>query len=596
VPYISNNTIDEIKTRADAVAIIGEYVRLEKRGSLFWGLCPFHNEKTPSFSVNPDRKSYYCFGCHEGGGVVNFIMTIEKLSFPEALRFLADKLSITIQYDAADNKSLQDETQKKNDITSLYERLAGSFHFFLCKTKDGALAKNYAISRGVSAEMIEKFNLGWSPTNRRWLYRFLIEKGYSPALLKESNLFSKKYPEVSFFAGRLMFPIRDWRGRAVAFGGRILPPSAEPKYINSPESLIYKKRETLFALDYALPAIRRTREAVLCEGYMDVIAFHQAGIENAVAPLGTAFTDAQARLLHRWVERLTLVFDSDTAGQTATCKAILICHRAGLSCSVVVPNGAKDPSEILQNSNENGLHDFLKNSMLDAEYLVAKCKKDFLSRQNDPSGLSRALSFLRPFYESLDSASLKENFYKKTADRLGLEPVAVLHDLEAGQKPTLRLLTDRGKGISRRVAETPEVYLLTALAVNAKTHPELFEKTREQLPLADVEDADAKQIYWALEECYRENAMDFETILSHIDDVAVRQYLMSKSAVNELSSDSEKLVAGMTRRVVIRRLENRKRKVLIELRLTENQGKDTTNLLVEAASLTNELRDLRGKR
>ena len=311
---ISNRTIEEVKAKSDIVEIVGEYTRLERRGANWWGCCPFHNEKTPSFNIMPEKNIYHCFGC--GGG-------------PQ------------------ENGKKEDETRKL--LLELYDRTAGTFHFLLTESKLGGPARAYLQDRAVSGQTIRDFRLGFAPADRRWLHRFLRKKGYSPEFLEKSGLFSKRWPEICVFAGRLIFPIADRRGRILAFGGRILAGDG-PKYINSGDLPQYKKGETLFGLHLALPHIREQKSVILCEGYMDVMAWHQAGIPNAVAPLGTAFTPEQAKLVHAFASTALLCFDTDAAGRKATYAAMLLCRETGMDVKVLDVRGAgfpdcKDPAE-----------------------------------------------------------------------------------------------------------------------------------------------------------------------------------------------------------------------------------------------------------
>jgi DNA primase len=337
---IAQSTIQELDNKLDALAVVEDYIRLEKKGGRYWGRCPFHGggqERTASLTVDPDRKMFYCFGCHQGGSVIKFVMEMDKLSFPEAVETLARRFGVEILREGGQVEPADPEKNNRiQGLIDLYRGVSVSFHFFLMKKPEGRAAKQYIISRGISEEMIGRFKLGYAPANRGWLYEFLTKKGFSPSMLSASGLFSGQYPQSSFFGGRLMFPIADRQGRIVAFGGRIIAGEG-PKYINSRETEIYHKGQTLFAIDLALPEIRKTKTAYLAEGYMDVIALHQAGITNALAPLGTAFTDEQAKLLGRWADQVNLVFDSDEAGQNAAVKAIMTCRKNGLACMVVVP-------------------------------------------------------------------------------------------------------------------------------------------------------------------------------------------------------------------------------------------------------------------
>ncbi|MDR2467625.1 MAG: DNA primase [Spirochaetaceae bacterium] len=602
MPFISRKTIDEIQTRLDPVGIIGEYVRLEQRGGNFWGLCPFHNEKTPSFSVNPERKSWYCFGCHEGGGIVNFVMQVEKISFPEALVQLARKTGVRIEYES-DNGAVRHEDEnsgrEKDDCVELYRRVAGSLHHILRETAEGASALQYVHSRGINNAMIDRFRLGYAPSDRTWLYKFLSGKGYSAAFLAQSGLFSRKYPQTAFFSGRLMFPINDRQGRTVAFGGRILGGDG-PKYLNSQESVLYRKREALFALDLALPEIRRTKEALVCEGYMDVIALHQAGVTNAVAPLGTAFTGEQARLLRRWAERIKLLFDTDEAGETAAGKAILVCRQNSVSCAVVrieLPGGTafKDPADILKDGGESLLSESVKNVMLDSDYLTAKSKSKFLTRRDDTEGISRAIAFLIPFFSSIESEAEKDAFSKQLALVLGVDPSAVQHDLRFGQEKTAAgRRAGEGNTAQRCIAMNEELYVLTAAAVNIEVRPDLFNAVRKNLPAEDFEDRSAKELYLALEECLRCGELRLDALLSRLEDRALRDFVAGRSAGREFSDRMEQIVFDGIRGVKIKHLERRGRRVDTELRLAKNAGQDTADLLLEKQFILDELQTLKG--
>ena len=360
MPLISQNSIKELNDILDAVAVAEDYIKLEKRGGRFWACCPFHQEKTPSFTVNPDTKSYYCFGCHKGGSILSFVMEMDSLSFPEAVEQLAKKYALPLVYENdGGNYSPEDDAKKKNkdDLYEVYKRISGTFQHFLKTSKEAEAARDMLEKRAVSNEMIETFQIGYSPNNRYWLHDFLLKKGYSQNFLASTGLFSSRYENLSLFAGRIIFPICDRQGKIIAFGGRAMKDdTSTPKYINSPESIIYKKRDTLYGLNLALPEIKNTKTVYIAEGYMDVIALYQAGIKNAVAPLGTSFTEEQAKLLKRWADNIILFFDTDQAGEKAAYAAIMISRKCGLSCSLVqeeeggAAHASKDAYESLYSS------------------------------------------------------------------------------------------------------------------------------------------------------------------------------------------------------------------------------------------------------
>ncbi|MDR2080014.1 MAG: DNA primase, partial [Treponema sp.] len=502
MPYIAESTIRELNDRLDAVSVAGDYVRLEKRGGRYWGLCPFHNEKTPSFMVDQDRKFYYCFGCHKGGTILDFVMEMDKLSFPEAVKTLSKRLGIEIMYENSGLPQKDDgKTARLEELAELYRRVTLSFQHFLLKKPEGAAAKQYILSRGISQEMIDRFRLGYAPANRDWLYKFLSGKGYSEEFLSSSGLFSKNNSRSAFFADRLMFPIADRQGRTVAFGGRILSGEG-PKYLNSGESEGYKKRETLFAVDLAMPEIRKTKEVYIAEGYMDVIALHQAGITNAVAPLGTAFTDEQARLLKRWVERLYLIFDTDEAGQNAALKAIMTCRKNGLESFVVTPemDEMKDPADILKNFGPETLQKSVKCFINDFEYLVKRSKSLF--DLSDSVGKSRAAVFLFPYLKTMDSDVSRDSCIGVIADALGVERQAVVADFrrfnngQSGQRPGEIARETGDSGVQRLISLNDELFLLTAVVVNRDLYPKL----RSVLTIEDFDDPAARELFIALEE------------------------------------------------------------------------------------------------
>ena len=373
--YISNETIDAILNTTDIISVVGEYTKLERRGANdYWGCCPFHGEKTPSFHVDGDKKFYHCFGCHKGGNVISFIQEMEKLSYVDTLTMLAKKAGIPIRYkDGAQPPSDYNKKQDEiNQYIDLYERTASMFHYILTESTQGKHALDYLIKRGVSPEIIKKFKLGYAPADRRWLKGFLKQRNYSEPFLAKSGLFSKNYPDIAFFSDRLMFPIFNRRGQVVAFGGRILHPQGEKdrKYLNSGDLIQYKKRETLFAFNFAKEAIRKNKKVIFCEGYMDTLAYHQSGIDYAVAPLGTALTDEQIKMVQSFADTILLSFDSDEAGQNATLRAIMMCRKHDLTVKIIRLSGGKDPAEILNNFGKDNLTKQVSNAILDSDYLL----------------------------------------------------------------------------------------------------------------------------------------------------------------------------------------------------------------------------------
>ncbi len=344
--FYPEELVEEIRTKNDIAEVVSGYVRLQKKGNNFWGCCPFHNEKTPSFSVSVPKQMYHCFGCGVSGNVYTFIMQYENYSFPEAVKLLADKAGISlpeVEYSA-------EAKQKAGRRTRLLEanKEAAKFFYFQLRSPHGEVGLNYLKKRELSDETMHKFGLGYAGKNGAQLIQYLRKQGYEDDIIKEAGLanYSEKSGLLSQFWNRVMFPIQDINHRVIGFGGRVMG-DGEPKYLNSPETPVFDKRRNLYGLNFARTA--RTNNIILCEGYMDVISMHQAGFGQAVASLGTAFTVEQANLLHRYTENVLLAYDSDGAGVKAALRAIGILREAGLAGKVINMRPYKDPDEFIKN-------------------------------------------------------------------------------------------------------------------------------------------------------------------------------------------------------------------------------------------------------
>ena len=347
--HFDNDLIERIKEANDIVAVISEHVALKKKGKNYWGCCPFHNEKTPSFSVTPEKGFFYCFGCHASGNAINFLMRYENLTFPEALERLAARANIPLPAAELSNE----ERRRSAHRQELYEvnQLATTFfHNCLTKTEMGKTGLTYLRNRGLSDETIARFQLGFAPDSWDRLYRAFTERGISPGLLVETGLCRQgnNGRVYDYFRNRVMFPICDGKGRVVGFGGRVLDDST-PKYLNSPENVIFNKGHLLFAFDKAYRAIREKRQAILVEGYMDVISAHNRGVTNVVASLGTAYTKDHGRLLLRQAEEVVLAYDMDGAGQKAARRAIELLQNTEFKVRVVAMPDGKDPDDYVRN-------------------------------------------------------------------------------------------------------------------------------------------------------------------------------------------------------------------------------------------------------
>ena len=336
--YYPDELVEEVRSRSDVVDVIGNYVRLTKRGSTYFGLCPFHNEKTPSFSVTPSKQMYYCFGCGKGGNVFTFLMDYENITFSEAMKSLADRAGVSLP--EREDPEAKKEASLRQTLLDINKE-AGRYFYYQLKSPNGRHAYEYLRGRGLTDETIKHFGLGYSNPYSDDLYRYFKSKGYSDTILKETGLFSLSGKGAyDKFWNRVMFPIMDANSRIIGFGGRVMG-EGEPKYLNSPETKLFDKSRNLYGLNYARQA--RKDFMIICEGYMDVIAMHQAGFTNAVASLGTALTSPQASLLKRYTSQLVLAYDSDGAGVKAAMRAIPLLRHAGHSIKGLNMRPYKDP-------------------------------------------------------------------------------------------------------------------------------------------------------------------------------------------------------------------------------------------------------------
>ena len=345
MPWYSEEQIEEVRSRSDIVSVIGRYVRLKRAGSGYTGLCPFHNEKTPSFHVNPARQMYKCFGCGVGGNVLTFVMEYENLTFPEAMEMLAQEAGIELPKQEMTAQQKQQESLRQTLLE--INKKAARYYFALLKSPRGKPGYDYLTGRGLSDETILHFGLGYAGQGGGELYQYMKKEGYSDSVLKETGLFKMdERGAYDKFWNRVMFPIMDANNRVIGFGGRVMG-DAKPKYLNPPETKIFDKSRNLFGLNYAKRGKRSNM--ILCEGYMDVIALHQAGFTNAVASLGTAFTEQQANLIRRYTDEVLLTYDSDGAGIKAAMRAIPMLRRAGITGKVIHMEPYKDPDEFIKN-------------------------------------------------------------------------------------------------------------------------------------------------------------------------------------------------------------------------------------------------------
>lgn len=441
---IPESFLQEVSDRNDIADVVSGYVRLNKKsGANLFGLCPFHSEKTPSFSVAPDKQIYHCFGCGKGGGVFNFIMEIENLTFPESVEFLAKRVGLQVPEENRDDP----ESRRREQLLRL-NKDAGKFFYKQFLAPEGEPAREYALRRELTSSTIKKFGLGYAPDSWDSLTKAMKALGYSEGLMLQAGLVrkGKKGGVYDTFRNRLMFPVFDVRGNVIGFSGRILG-DGEPKYMNSPETPVFNKSKNLFGLNLA----KKTKlgSIILCEGNVDVVALHQAGFDNAVASLGTSLTPEQARLISRYVNEVVIAYDGDSAGQKATARAISILEKLDVKVRVLTMTGAKDPDEYIKKFGADSFRNLLTKSEDHTDYTLGKIKDKY-----DLTVPESKLNFLKEaeqYVAGFSGKAEREVYAMRIADMIGVSPQAVRDDIENLRK--------RNAGKNKRQAEKQEISL-----------------------------------------------------------------------------------------------------------------------------------------
>ncbi|SCW26699.1 DNA primase [Eubacterium ruminantium] len=498
--FYSEELVEEIREKNDIVDVIGSFVGLKRAGNSYMCCCPFHNEKTPSFHVSRTKQIYHCFGCGVGGNVITFLMQYENYTFAEALKYLADRAGIPLPENemSPEQKKVENRRELLREVS---KSAAAYYHYILTKTENGIKGRDYFMEkRGFTEETIANFGLGYADKYSDGLYKYLKSRGYSDDLMRDSGLvnFTEKYGAQDIFWNRVMVPITDIGGKVIAFGGRVLG-DAKPKYLNTKETDIFNKRRNLFAMNIAKRS--RRRGIILCEGYMDVISMHQAGFDNAVASLGTAFTEEQALIIKRYTSEVYLAYDSDGAGRQATLKAIEILRNADMTQRVIDMSPYKDPDEFIKalgaEEYEQRIKDAKPGLLFETELLAKEYK------QNDPEErtefIGRVARLLKPIEDPVRMNSYIEiisNKYQIEKEYLrGAVDTTVLVDSRDSSP-----VNDPGvRDISPDGAAVESQKLLLTWMVN---EPELFKKLENVISVEDFTDDNINAVAKLLYEQY----------------------------------------------------------------------------------------------
>ncbi|MEE1257111.1 MAG: DNA primase [Lachnospiraceae bacterium] len=483
--YYPEELIEEIRQKNDIVDVISGYVGLQKKGGNYVCCCPFHSEKTPSFSVNRNRQIYKCFGCGEGGNVVTFVMKYENCTFPEAIKQLADKAGVALPEMEYSEEAKRRETRRQRLLEVNKE--AAKFYFYQLRTPHGAKAKEYLDKRQLSDEVRKNFGLGYAPVRGEELLAYLRQKGFSDDLIRDVGLakISERGTTTQFW-NRVMFPIQDINHRVIGFGGRIMGDTdSGPKYLNSPETEIFDKSRNLYGMNYARSA--RTGNIILCEGYMDVISMHQAGFTQAVASLGTAFTPGQAGMIKKYTRDVLLAYDSDGAGVKAALRAIRILRDAGMSGKIIDMSPYKDPDEFMKNMGKEAFQDRINHAENSFMFEIRILEREF--DMNDPEEKTNFHNAIAKKLCEFSEDVERENYIEAVAEKyhIGFDNLRKLVVNTAAKAGGYAVVPERPKsGIQKK--NTPEENVKKAqrlLLTWLTDYPQLYHKIKSYITPAD---------------------------------------------------------------------------------------------------------------
>lgn len=562
----SDETIEEVKQSNDIVEVISQYVHLKRSGRNFFGLCPFHNEKSPSFSVSPDKQIFHCFGCGVGGNVISFISKIEGIGFKESIEVLADRASIQLPSitNNIDNKKeeLKSKVYKVNAFTADY------YHKKLYQ-KESKIAQDYIKQRKINNETLESFKIGFSG-NFDELYRALKKEGFGDEEILESGLVNRndRGMYIDRYRNRLMIPILDERNRVIAFGGRVLDDS-KPKYINSPENIVYSKGRHLFGLNVAKKG--EIKKLLIVEGYMDAISLHQRGITNVVAALGTALTQQQGWLLRKNTEKVILGFDSDGAGQTAVMRAMEVMQNMGCDIRVLQMDGAKDPDEFVVKFGTARFQKLIDEAISLIEFKVKVLKQD-LNIENAGDKI-KFLNEIAKLISKIDNTMEKEIYIEKISKGYNISKEAIYGQVNKLQylnnKSSKILEKDKKVIVHRERKTTNEVSeeiikrenTIISILIN---NPESYKSIKANIDIEDFYDKTNKQI---LQEIYNElekGNTNLNLVLDHMEDENIQNHLTEIMAEDYGIIDNEKAIEDIIKKYEKEKLEKRRDEILAE--------------------------------
>lgn len=583
-PFSQDNFVEEVKSRIDIVDVISEYVQIKKAGKNYKGLCPFHQEKTPSFTINPANQFYHCFGCKAGGDVFNFLMEIEHITFKESLKILAKRAGLEMPNQTEQERHRANLREKLFNINELAAKF---YNYLLLELDIGEKALKYLSERGYDKEDIEKYNLGFAPDRWDALLNFLTDKGYKRNDLVKAGLVITKNNNRYYdrFRNRVIFPIYNIRGEVLAFGGRIIDSEvSQPKYLNSPDTMIYDKGENLYGINWAKESLRMNDNAVIMEGYTDVLTAHMAGIENAVASLGTALTAKQARFLKRYVSRVFIAYDADTAGAKATLRGLDVLKNEGLSVRVISLPQDSDPDDFIK---ENGSSEFNKLKENAPDLIEFKINQIIQSQRDNKA--DEKINVTREIVNvlaKLDDPLERDIYSHRAADKLGLDEEMLYNEVEKTCKNNEKKDKNNKNSYTKNVNKTKSkdsIYKLEAKIL--KAYIDNSEYRSLIIDTIEPEYFDNNQFKKIYQIFFNSNDnVDIDNLIDKINDENLKQELMELVVKEQIDLSSSNLQGCMMKMLEKYRFRE---KIRIYQKLQQNDLplKELNKLLIDFQKL-----------
>ena len=589
---ISEESLERIKNENDIVEVISETVRLKRSGRNFMGLCPFHNEKSPSFSVSQNKQIYKCFGCGEAGNVISFVMKNRNMSFLDAVKYLASRANITLEL----QNEKKDKSLQKKELLYRVNLEAGKFFFSNLMSND--TAKEYFLNRGIKLETIRSFGLGYANNSWNSLMNHLKRKNISEQLMIEAGLLSvnpEKNRKYDRFRNRVMFPVFDYRGKVIGFGGRVLDDS-KPKYLNSPETLVFQKGTNLYGLNFALKHNMKERYFIIVEGYMDLITLHQYGITNVVASLGTALTINQARLLKRYADKVVISYDADMAGQMATMRGLEILRTAGFDVRVLsIPQG-KDPDEFVRSNGKEAFLKLINSAEPLIDYRLKKAEEgiDFKNSQSSILYAKKVMNIL----SDLDPLE-KDVYIKKASENTGIKE-QILYDMlskRINDNNDGNNVNNKGENGTKLYIEPAFLKAERALLKLILENNDYLDFIEEKLDENDLVLPEHKLIFTIIKRAKGENK---DNVISFVESQlnnaeSIKEFIKIKDINLFYVEDTKRLIEDYINEITNYKLKQRIEELKKQQKILENQGKieESISLAIELAKISKTLK--RGK-